>query len=242
MNQFLTATNDEHRGALAAVTASVPAEHRGAVGEVIQYMLNQGFSWATILAFLATNLPELIKIMSGGATVAEIIAWVASLFAVPAPVPVPAGFVRAKSTIPATSSVHQHPGNDAWFWKSDSSSPECGPFDSKVAALVARDKAIGGPLVPVSGTVVEGLLDVGPDALPDGKVLSSYSASLSVSGGTAPYAYSLCEGSLPVGLRLDKAKGTVTGTPSVAGVSSFTVRATDAGGLCGEHAYTITVS
>ncbi len=53
-----------------------------------------------------------------------------------------------------------------------------------------------------------------------------YSATLSASGGTTPYAWSLASGSLPSGLTLSPG-GTISGTPTVAGTSNFTVSVSD---------------
>ncbi len=53
------------------------------------------------------------------------------------------------------------------------------------------------------------------------------SQTLVASGGTAPYSYSVVAGSLPTGLALS-AGGLLSGTPTVPGAFSFTVRATDA--------------
>ncbi len=56
-----------------------------------------------------------------------------------------------------------------------------------------------------------------------------YEAVLSASGGTAPYRWTLAAGSsLPAGLVLDPG-GTITGTPTVAGIHSVSVVVTDSG-------------
>jgi subtilisin family serine protease len=62
--------------------------------------------------------------------------------------------------------------------------------------------------------------------LPGGTVDETYSQSLAASGGTPPYSWALAAGSLPAGLALD-GSGAITGTPTTAGTSSFTVRVTD---------------
>lgn len=51
-----------------------------------------------------------------------------------------------------------------------------------------------------------------------------YSNQLEASGGTEPYYWDLISGSLPVGLTLSTA-GLISGTPTVIGTSSFTLRA-----------------
>jgi hypothetical protein len=66
-------------------------------------------------------------------------------------------------------------------------------------------------------------------ALPGGVRGSSYSASLAASGGIAPYTWSIVSGSLPAGLTLNAVTGTIAGTPTNVGNSSFTVRVVDSG-------------
>ena len=64
-----------------------------------------------------------------------------------------------------------------------------------------------------------------------GQTCGPYSATLSASGGIAPYTWALAPGStLPPGLSLDSA-GQVTGTPITAGNFSFSVVATDSTGV-----------
>jgi hypothetical protein len=63
-------------------------------------------------------------------------------------------------------------------------------------------------------------------SLPGGKTSTAYSSTLSASGGTTPYSWSISSGSLPAGLTLS-ASGQISGTPTTAGTSSFTVKVTD---------------
>lgn len=57
-----------------------------------------------------------------------------------------------------------------------------------------------------------------------GKVGTAYSSSLSVTGGIAPYTFSIVSGSLPPGLSLNGGTGAITGTPTAAGTYTFTAR------------------
>lgn len=69
-----------------------------------------------------------------------------------------------------------------------------------------------------------------PGALPSGTVGSAYSRTLAATGGMEPYIWSVSSGSLPAGLTLNGA-GVISGTPTTAGGSTFSVAATGADGL-----------
>ena len=66
-------------------------------------------------------------------------------------------------------------------------------------------------------------------SLPDAVVNQAYSQTLSASGDT-PITWSIAAGSLPAGLSLDAATGTIAGTLTVLGTSPITVRASNANG------------
>ena len=72
-------------------------------------------------------------------------------------------------------------------------------------------------------------LDITTTALPGGATGKPYSASLTHTGGTAPYTWSINSGSLPAGLSLDPSTGAITGTPTSdsSSQSSLTVMVTD---------------
>jgi hypothetical protein len=79
-------------------------------------------------------------------------------------------------------------------------------------------------------------------SLPGGTVDVSYSAQLSASGGITPYSWSVTAGALPAGLSLGASSGTISGTPTTVGTSSFTVRVTGGDGLSSTRSFSITVS
>jgi hypothetical protein len=56
----------------------------------------------------------------------------------------------------------------------------------------------------------------------------AYNSVLTVSGGSAPYQFAIQTGSLPPGMSLNPATGSVSGTPTAAGSYVFQVGATDA--------------
>ncbi|MDJ0754166.1 MAG: putative Ig domain-containing protein [Ardenticatenaceae bacterium] len=66
--------------------------------------------------------------------------------------------------------------------------------------------------------------------LQTGIIGDSYSASLTASGGNAPYTWSITSGSLPPGLNLNLSTGIISGTPTAIGSYSFSIRATDSDG------------
>lgn len=83
-------------------------------------------------------------------------------------------------------------------------------------------------------------LAVSTSALPQATVGAEYSVTLSATGGTAPYAWTITAGDLPAGLVL-ASDGKITGTPTAAGESTITVKVTDKNALFASKALTITV-
>jgi len=78
-------------------------------------------------------------------------------------------------------------------------------------------------------------------SLPNGTVGTAYSAAVKASGGCTPYKWAISSGALPAGV-IAKASSTttslnLTGTPTTAATSSFTVKVTGCGGGISQHAY-----
>jgi hypothetical protein len=86
-------------------------------------------------------------------------------------------------------------------------------------------------------------LALSPAALPADTVGQSYSQQISASGGSGNYSYALVAGALPKGLALSSG-GVLSGTTTVAGNYSFTIKATDnsAAGVTGAQVCTLTVN
>jgi outer membrane autotransporter protein len=81
---------------------------------------------------------------------------------------------------------------------------------------------------------------VSPATLPGGTVGTAYSGTIGASGGAAPYTFAVSAGALPEGTTLSTT-GALSGTPTRSGATTFTVRATDAHGMAGTQAYTVTI-
>ena len=77
--------------------------------------------------------------------------------------------------------------------------------------------------------------------LPDAAAGQPYSQKLAVSGGSAPYQWTLT-GNPPAGLSLDAATGVLSGTPSATGNFTFTARVTDKSQLTASKDFTLTVT
>jgi hypothetical protein len=64
-------------------------------------------------------------------------------------------------------------------------------------------------------------------ALPNGIVGANYSQTIAVTGGHAPFTWSISAGALPTGFSLNAATGAITGSSSTANNSNFTVKVVD---------------
>ncbi|WP_454767168.1 putative Ig domain-containing protein [Cupriavidus campinensis] len=93
------------------------------------------------------------------------------------------------------------------------SSTGTGPFSATSGTL---SMTVNGPtmsLSPVSSTL-------------SATATSPFSQTFTAGGGSAPYTYSL-SGTLPIGLTFSTATGLLSGTPLSAGITAFTISATD---------------
>lgn len=118
------------------------------------------------------------------------------------------------------------------------------PLTERVAALEARNALDDAPAAglpappPVTGTVT---ISIGPVDLPDPVVGTPYTANLSATGSAAlPYQFSVAAGALPDGLAL-AGGGSISGTPTTVGESTFSIQAHDANNLAGVQEFTLTV-
>jgi hypothetical protein len=112
-----------------------------------------------------------------------------------------------------------------------------------IAALSSNLLSIGcgGLASSTSGNPTSPGLSVS-SILPAASVGENYDATISVSGGTAPYVFSLISGQLPTGVILGTEKGTISGTPSLVGSFTFSILVSDSRGLSKQQSLQIMVS
>ena len=85
-------------------------------------------------------------------------------------------------------------------------------------------------------------LAIAMTTLPAGTADVPYSATLSASGGSAPYQWTMNSGTLPTGLSLDKNNGYISGMTSVAGTFAFGVSVADSSSQTASASSSLTIS
>ena len=98
--------------------------------------------------------------------------------------------------------------------------------DSTIS-LFAGDGTGGFTEFPGSPFALGGTLAINSTSLPGATLQTPYSASLRAAGGTGARTWGITAGTLPAGLSLNPATGIISGTPTAAGTSNFTVSVTD---------------
>jgi uncharacterized protein YhjY with autotransporter beta-barrel domain len=92
-------------------------------------------------------------------------------------------------------------------------------------------------------TITGGAISVAPSSgsLPNATVYQAYSQTLTASGGTAPYTFSQVSGTAPpTGMSIGSG-GTISGTATALGTTSFSVKAQDSAGVSTQVNYTVQV-
>ncbi len=136
----------------------------------------------------------------------------------------------SKGTLPTGLTLNKSTG------KITGTPTKAGSYSFTVSAT-DKNKVVGTKAftVKITTTTVSG-------TLPNGVVKAAYTGTLTASGGTAPYTWSISKGTLPTGLTLNKSTGKITGTPTKAGSYSFTVSATDKNKVVGTKAFTVKIT
>ncbi|MBI5820984.1 MAG: hypothetical protein HZA88_18595, partial [Verrucomicrobia bacterium] len=128
-----------------------------------------------------------------------------------------------------------------WSLNSDANTLADGSYSdtltfSNTASGVTQTRALGLTVAtPTPPTITTS------SSLPSGTASVIYSQTLSASGGTKPYTWLLDGGSLPSGLGLSSG-GVISGTPSVATNTSFTVRVTGNDSLYSTKDFSLTIN
>ena len=109
--------------------------------------------------------------------------------------------------------------------------------------VAARNAAGTGPAsassAPVTPNAAPTLTFAAP---PPGFVGVAYSAQLAATDGTSPFTWSVSSGTLPPGLTLATSSGLLSGTPTVAGSYTATIRVVDASNQSATKAVTLVVT
>lgn len=118
-----------------------------------------------------------------------------------------------------------------------------GPLKNGSQSGPGIDLAVGLSMFPQHATSGPGSLPIPvASVLHDGVIGTAYSETISAQGGVSPYTFAVASGSLPAGLSLNTSTGVISGTPTTAGTSSFTIKATDTNGSTGTTNFSITVA
>ena len=83
-------------------------------------------------------------------------------------------------------------------------------------------------------------LTIGVPQLPTGLLGTSYSQTLTASGGRGPYVWSIVGSGAPTGFSIDST-GVLSGVPSTVGTYTFTVQVTDQDGNVAQQSITVTI-
>ena len=108
---------------------------------------------------------------------------------------------------------------------------------------MAGSNTVGGCSVAVTPPVCP-VITLAPTTVGNGTVGRAYSQTITGSGGTAPYSFGVTVGALPAGVTLTTAGtlGLLSGTPTTAGSSTFTIQGTDANGCFAAIPFTLSVA
>ncbi len=129
-------------------------------------------------------------------------------------------------------------------WSSDNTSIASVDVNGLVMAQgpgTATISAMSGEATGTAAITVFGVLEVTTSSLPDGELGTPYDQVLSAQGGDGTYTWSIASGAPPDGLALNGGTGRITGTPTTAGTTPFSVRVQSGDGQSATKDLSITV-
>jgi Putative Ig domain len=115
-------------------------------------------------------------------------------------------------------------------------------FSMAAFSACSGNSAVPGSSTPATSTTNSATTLNISAALPPGLVGTNYSGTLTVTGGTAPYTFSLASGQLPTGTLLGDNSGAISGMPTASGNFSFAISVSDATGASQQKSLQIAVA
>ena len=217
-------------GAVQFTPASVPISAGGTSGTVTVNALVAGPATITASATSYISGTANVTVSQLGAMSLPANATVtqgqSTPFAVSLAAPAPAGGVTISLTSTDTSVVVVTP---SVFIGPGLTTPATGAqISGRNPGHVTVSAAAQGFAGTSSSVTVAALLTITPTSLAAGQVGEFYSQTLHATGGSGAYNWQLTAGSLPAGLNLDAASGTISGTPTAtASAIPLTFKVTD---------------
>ncbi|HEX4094086.1 MAG TPA: fibronectin type III domain-containing protein [Trebonia sp.] len=110
------------------------------------------------------------------------------------------------------------------------------------AFTVKVTDAAGGSATQATSVTIAAVPTLANPAPPSGQTSIAYSDALTVTGGTGPFTWSVASGSLPPGLTLNPSTGLLSGTPTAAGLYTFSAKVTDSYGLTATQSLSVSIA
>jgi hypothetical protein len=126
-----------------------------------------------------------------------------------------------------------------------SGTPATGTANTYTIDVTITDGSVSDTKTYQFDITAAGTLTITTSSLADGTVGTAYSANIDAVGGTGPYTWSLASGTLPASLTLGTSTTStvsISGTPTAAGTSNFTVQVDDSLAATDTQAFTLTVN